>query len=108
MSYQLHRTMRNCKGQYPESTYARSGYKLGPLQINECPKTYVSRAAWTLIEAYDQSQISGIKFGLTMDSIPARYFDLCRTVEEERSNIRALIDWNNKAKATTEKDKLNG
>lgn len=79
-----HSTIRNCGGKYPQSHWAIYGYDIGPLRIYQCPKTFVSKEALSLIHAYDAAQATKVPYAKDMDELCASYIDLAETIENER------------------------
>jgi len=89
MYYQSHSTIRNCKGKYPNSTWAKKGFVLGSVQIYQCPKTYIKKNTIGLIDLYDFHKTftpNNFPFG----EAPAWFVELAKVIENTRSEIEEL------------------
>lgn len=81
--------IRNCGGRYPESTWAKKGYDIGPIKIFECPKTFISKQAEEIIRAYDLIKIVGIPFSHDLSEVTNEFMEIAEIIETERSAIEA-------------------
>jgi len=81
--------IRNCGGKYPESSYAQNGYRLGPLELRQCPKTFIDRRAKAIVEVYDESQHLGVPIAESYAKVPMAYLEAASLIENQRSVIRA-------------------
>ncbi len=57
MEYNFHQRDRNCEGKYPNSTWAKTGFDVGPIKINQCPKTFITGEARQKIENVDTERL---------------------------------------------------
>ena len=88
MENKLHNTIRNCEGKFPNSHWAKTGYQIGPVKINQCPKSFQGHKAKKIIEAFDNFKHLELPFYGSLSEVPNQFVELGRLIENERSLIR--------------------
>ena len=88
MENNLHKTIRNCEGKFPQSHWAKNGYDIGPVKINQCPKSFQGSKARKMIEAFDNFKHLQLPFYQALNEVPNQFVELSRLIENERSLIR--------------------
>jgi len=86
-----HKKIRNCGGEYPESTWANKGYQIGPITMFECPKTFIKKSSVNLLSALDTMDAMGLTVAETADQIPNIYIEFQKILKRERADIQNAI-----------------
>lgn len=90
MEYGFHKRDRNCGGQYPEGTWAQSGFDVGPIKINQCPKTFISDQVRQIIDNADTERLYFEK--PRPADVENRKIELWKLLDYERERIQRARD----------------
>lgn len=82
-----HKRTRNCGGKYPEASWAKKGFNLGPMTIYQCPKTFIRQSSMEILKYMDTTEKLGVKVYERIQDVPQIYVDFKTVIDRQRQMI---------------------